>query len=108
SGERVLIIRRYGGEVILTDPERGVLGSIEESRAMAARDPNVFLPRQFENPLNALAHQRATGPELIAQVDGTIHGFVAGVGTGGTLMGIASALRESGHPARVAAARPEK
>src|SRR5690606_13122501 len=85
SGERVLIIRRYGGEVILTDPERGVLGAIEESRAMAARDPRVFLPRQFENPLNALAHQRATGPELIAQVDGTIHGFVAGVGTGGTL-----------------------
>jgi len=108
SGERVLIIRRYGGEVILTDPERGVLGAIEESRAMAARDPRVFLPRQFENPLNALAHQRATGPELIAQVDGTIHGFVAGVGTGGTLMGIAQALRESGHPTRIAAARPEK
>ena len=108
SGERLLIIRRFGGEVILTDPERGVLGAIEETRSMAARDPNVFLPRQFENPLNALAHQRATGPELIAQVDGTIHGFVAGVGTGGTLMGIASALREAGHPTRIAKAMPEK
>jgi len=108
SGERLLIIRRYGGEVILTDPERGVLGAIEETRAMAAKDPRIFLPRQFENPLNALAHQRATGPELLAQVDGTIDGFVAGVGTGGTLMGIACALREAGHPARIAAARPEK
>ena len=108
SGERVLIIRRYGGEVILTDPERGVLGSIEETRAMAAKDPSIFLPRQFENPLNALAHQRATGPELIAQVEGTIHGFVAGVGTGGTLMGIAAALREAGHPTRIARALPEK
>ena len=108
SGERLLIIRRYGGEVILTDPERGVLGSIEETRSMAEKDPAIFLPRQFENPLNALAHQRATGPELIAQVDGTIHGFVAGVGTGGTLMGIGSALREAGHPARIAAAKPEK
>ncbi len=108
SGERLLIIRRYGGEVILTDPERGVLGSIEETRAMAAKDPHIYLPRQFENPLNAIAHQRATGPELLAQVDGTIHGFVAGVGTGGTLMGIASALREAGHPTRIAAAKPEK
>lgn len=108
SGERVLIIRRYGGEVILTDPERGVLGAIEESRRMAEEDPRIFLPRQFENPLNALAHQRATGPELIAQVEGVIHGFVAGVGTGGTLMGIASALREAGHAPRLAAARPEK
>ncbi|MDX5398364.1 MAG: pyridoxal-phosphate dependent enzyme, partial [Actinomycetes bacterium] len=108
SGERLLIIRRYGGEVILTDPERGVLGAIEETRSMAEKDERIFLPRQFENPLNALAHQRATGPELIAQVDGTIHGFVAGVGTGGTLMGIASALREAGHPSRIAAARPEK
>lgn len=108
SGERVLIIRRYGGEVILTDPEAGVEGAIEETRRMAARDERIFLPRQFENPLNALAHQRGTGPELISQVDGTIHGFVAGVGTGGTLMGIALALREAGHPARIAAARPEK
>jgi cysteine synthase A len=108
SGERLLLIRRYGGEVILTAAEGGVMGAIEETRKMAASDPRVFLPRQFENPLNALAHQRATGPELISQVDGRIDGFVAGVGTGGTLMGIGRALREAGHPAVIAAARPEK
>jgi len=108
SRERLLIIRRYGGEVVLTPKDGGVLGAIEETRRMAAREPRVFLTRQFENPLNAKAHQRETGPELIQQVGTTIHGFVAGVGTGGTLMGIARALKEAGHPTRVARAVPEK
>lgn len=108
SGERVLMIRRYGGEVILTRREGGVQGSIAESEAMAAKDDRIFLPRQFANPLNALAHQRSTGPELIAQVGRRIDGFVAGVGTGGTLMGIGMALRESGHAARIAAVKPER
>lgn len=75
---------------------------------MAEMDRHVFLTRQFENPLNARAHQRETGPELIQQVGTTIHGFVAGVGTGGTLMGIARALREAGHATRIAKAVPDK
>ncbi len=108
SRERLLIIKRYGGEAVLTPTAGGVLGAIEETRRMAAADPKVFLPRQFENQLNARAHQRETGPELIQQVGTTIHGFVAGVGTGGTLMGIARALREAGHPTRIAKAIPEK
>jgi cysteine synthase len=108
SRERLLIIRRYGGEAVLTPAEGGVLGSIEETRRMAAIDSRVFLTRQFENPLNAKAHQRETGPELIEQVGTTIHGFVAGVGTGGTLQGIAAALREAGHATRIARVLPQK
>lgn len=108
SRERLLIIKRYGGETVLTPKQDGVVGAIEETRRMAAADPRVFLTRQFENELNARAHQRETGPELIQQIGTTIHGFVAGVGTGGTLMGIARALREAGHPTRVARAVPEK
>jgi cysteine synthase A len=108
SEERLLIIRRYGGEVVLTPRSEGVLGAIHETRRMAEADPRVFLPRQFDNPLNALAHQRLTGPELITQVGTTIHGFVAGVGTAGTLMGIARALREAGHATRVARLFPER
>ncbi|MBX3161503.1 MAG: cysteine synthase family protein [Deltaproteobacteria bacterium] len=108
SRERSLIIRRYGGETVLTPAAGGVLGAIEETRRMAAADPRVFLTRQFENQLNARAHQRETGPELIQQIGTTIHGFVAGVGTGGTLMGVARALREAGHPTRIARAIPEK
>ncbi len=107
SGERVLIIRRYGGEVLLTPKDAGVMGAIQRTRQIANENPNVFLPRQFENPLNALAHQRVTGAELITQVGRTIHGFVAGVGTGGTLMGIARALREMGHATQVARVRPQ-
>ena len=108
SRERMLIIKRYGGEIVLTPRAGGVLAAMEETRRMAVAEPNVFLTRQFENPLNARAHQRETGPELIQQVGTTIHGFVAGVGTGGTLMGIARALREAGHPTRVAKAMPSK
>jgi cysteine synthase A len=108
SGERLLMIRRYGGEVVLTSSERGVLGALEATREMAAKDASIFLPRQFENPLNALAQQRTTGPELIAEVDGTVHGFCAGVGTGGTLMGIARALREAGHGSLIARVIPDK
>ena len=107
SRERTLIIKRYGGETVLTPRAAGVLGAITRTREMAAEDPRVFLPRQFENPLNARAHERETGPELIRQVGTTIHGFVAGVGTGGTLMGIARALADAGHPARIAQAIPE-
>jgi cysteine synthase A len=108
SRERALIIKRYGGETVLTPKAGGVLAAIEETRRMAAADPKVFLTRQFENQLNARAHQRETGPELIQQVGTTIHGFVAGVGTGGTLMGVARALREAGYPTRIARALPEK
>lgn len=108
SEERLLIIRRYGGEVVLTPSAQGVLGAIEETRRMAAADGRVFLPRQFENPLNVLAHQRITGPELMTQVGTSIHGFVAGVGTGGTLMGIARALREAGQASVVVRVRPER
>lgn len=108
SRERLLIIKRYGGDAELTPAERGVIGAIERTRELAAADPAVFLTRQFENQLNARAHHRETGPELIQQVGTTIHGFVAGVGTGGTLMGVARALREAGHPTRIARAVPAK
>jgi cysteine synthase len=108
SRERLLIIKRYGGEAVLTPAEGGVLAAIKETRRMAAADSRVFLTRQFENPLNARAHQRETGPELIEQVGTTIHGFVAGVGTGGTLQGIAMALREVGQSTRIARVMPQK
>jgi len=107
SGERLMIIKRYGGRVVLTPKSEGVLGAIHETQRIAESEANVFLPRQFENPLNAMAHERITGPELMTQVGQTIHGFVAGVGTGGTLGGIGKALRQMGHQTRLGRARPE-
>jgi cysteine synthase len=106
--ERLLMIRRYGGETVLTSPERGIAGAIEEARQMAAGDRLVFWPQQFDNPLSAATHQRFTGPELIADVGRPIDGFVAGVGTGGTLMGIGRALREAGQTTAIVRACPEK
>ena len=112
SGERVLIIRRYGGEVVLTDRAGGVAGSMAATEVMAAADPDVYLPHQFANPANVEAHARSTGPELLADVGRPLDGFVAGVGTAGTLMGIARAIRAAeaeagtGHRCRIAAVRP--
>jgi cysteine synthase A len=104
SRERVLMIGRYGGEVELTAPFHGLRGALERVDELA--EDGAFAPRQFANRRNLEAHRRGTGVELLGQVDGTIDGFVAGVGTGGTLMGIAHALRDAGSDARVARAVP--
>ncbi|HUR76306.1 MAG TPA: cysteine synthase family protein [Acidimicrobiales bacterium] len=93
SNERILIIRRYGADVVLTPAAAGVPGAIAEVESLASRGPLVFLPRQFANVENARAHQWRTGPELIAQVGHPLDGFVAAVGTAGTLMGVGAALR---------------
>ena len=93
SNERLLMIRRYGGEVVLTPHAEGMAGALSAVEAMAAADPQVFLPRQFANLENARAHELRTGPELIEQVGERIDGFVAAVGTAGTLMGVGAALR---------------
>jgi len=106
SGERVMMIRRLGGEVILTPAEEGMDGAIAALVRDSADEADVYAVRQFENPRNVLAHQQATGPQLIEQVGRRLDAFVAGVGTGGTLMGVALALRERGHATVVAEALP--
>jgi cysteine synthase A len=93
SNERLMMIRRYGGAVVLTPAGDGMAGALAEADAMAARDPFVYLPRQFANVENAEAHRLRTGPEMIAQVGRPLDGFVAAVGTAGTLMGVGAALR---------------
>ena len=100
SGERLLIIQRYGGTWELTPAADGVPGSIERTRALADADPSVVLADQFNEPRNAEAHEHGTGAELLAHVaaaGGRLDGFVAAVGTGGTLMGVGAAVRRS-HP----------
>jgi cysteine synthase A len=101
----VLLIQRYGGEVEITPPLRGLRGALERVDELAV-EPGVFAPRQFANPRNLDAHRLGTGPELIAQVRRPLDGFVAGLGTGGTLMGVAHALRDNGSTARIARAVP--
>lgn len=96
SKERIDIIRSLGAEVILVSKaEGGFLGSISMSEKMAANDPSIFLPRQFENSYNAEAHEKTTAKEIWMQlqsIDITPDAFVAGVGTGGTIMGVGKYL----------------
>ncbi len=106
SGERVLMIRRLGGDVVLTPAEQGMDGAVAAMLQAWATEPDLYAARQFENPRNVSAHRYSTGPELIAQVGVRLDGFVAGVGTGGTLMGVAHALRDHGHDTVVARAMP--
>ena len=105
SRERALIIRSYVGDVELVPG--GPPAAIARTEDLAVDDPTVFLPRQFANPGNVEAHARGTGPELLEAVGRPLDGFVAGVGTAGTLMGVARAIRAAGHAhTRIAAVRP--
>ncbi len=106
SVERRHLIRQLGGEVELFAARQGYGTGIELSRELAARDPRIFLPRQFENPLNALDHELHTGPEIVAQLGGPAHAFVAGYGTGGTLTGCGRALRAAYPEIEVVAMEP--
>ncbi len=97
SRERVQIIRSLGAEVVpITREAGGFLGSIRLCEELAAGTPDTFLPRQFSNPANVLAHFQGTGPEIVRQLEreGRVaDAFVAGVGTGGTVMGTGAFLR---------------
>jgi cysteine synthase len=106
SGERVLMIRRLGGDVVLTPAEQGMEGAVAALLHDSGTNPDLYPARQFQNPRNVFAHQHSTGPELIQQVGARLNGFVAGVGTGGTLMGVAHALRDHGYDTTVARAMP--
>ncbi len=97
SQERIDIIRSLGADIVLfTKEEGGFLGAIRRSEELAASDPRVFLPRQFANKYNAEAHRLTTGKEIWLQLQGvdvTPDAFVAGVGTGGTVMGVGRYLK---------------
>jgi len=106
SNERVLIIRAYGGEIILTAKEEGILGAMRRAESEAQKT-GAFWPRQFENPDNPEAHKKSTAQEILAQIpDGIVDAVVSGIGTGGTLVGLYEGLAESGCPVKAFAARP--
>lgn len=106
SEERRLMIQRLGAELELLDELLRIRPAMEESERRAAADPSLFLPRQFGNPDNPLCHEKTTGPEIIHQTGGKLDAFVMGVGTGGTVMGVARALRNASLPTRVVAVEP--
>jgi cysteine synthase len=110
SHERVLLMHSLGAEVVpVSKAQGGFVGAVALTREYAAENPNVFLPRQFDNPDNVEAHELMTGPEIEAQLRGfgvAADAFVAGVGTGGTVMGVGRYLRRGSRPVRVHALEP--
>ena len=101
SPARMALLRAYGAELHLTPAERVMRGAVEEANAIAAADPNSFMPEQFKNPTNPGVHLTTTGPEIAKQLGDVVpDAFVAGIGTGGTITGVGQALR--GRHSRVA------
>lgn len=111
SEERRKLVRHYGAEVILIH-DAGNIGDcietcVQTAMRMAAADSNVFVPQQFDNPANPMAHRRHTGLEILEQVAGPIHGFCSGVGTGGTISGIGEVLKSLNPEMTIWAVEPE-
>ncbi len=97
SEERRMLVRHYGAEVVLVHDAGNIGDCIDECLKTAQRmkdeNPNVFIPQQFENPANPLAHKHHTGLEIVEQAGKEIHGFCSGIGTGGTISGIGETLK---------------
>jgi len=106
SRERQLLMRAYGAELVLTPGALGMSGAIDKANELAATIPGSFIPAQFDNPANAQAHYRSTGPEIWQDTDGQVDIFVAGVGTGGTITGTGRYLKEQNPAVRVVAVEP--
>lgn len=107
SMERRLLMSAYGAELVLTPGSEGMKGCIAEAEKLAEGFDKAYIPGQFVNPANSLAHYETTGPEIWEDTDGTVDIFVAGVGTGGTLSGTARFLKEKNPAVRIVAVEPE-
>lgn len=111
SQERRLLVEHYGAKVILIHDAGNIGDCIQEcvdtANRMAAENPRVFVPQQFDNPANPMVHRHHTGLEILEQVAGPIHGFCSGIGTGGTITGIGETLKAVNPDIKIWAVEPE-
>lgn len=106
SAERRNILKAYGAKIVLTDGSAGMSGAVRKAQELAEEIPGSFIAGQFENPANAEAHRKTTGPEIWRDTEGEVDIFVAGVGTGGTLTGTGEYLKSKNKKIRIVAVEP--
>ncbi|MFA6290694.1 MAG: cysteine synthase A [Victivallales bacterium] len=107
SIERRLILEYLGAEIVLTPGTAGMTGSVEKAMELVKENPGAYMPSQFDNPANPEIHRKTTAEEIWRDTDGQIDIFVAGVGTGGTITGVASVLKERKPGVKIVAVEPD-
>lgn len=106
SAERVKLLKALGAQIVLTPKAKGMKGSVAAALKILDDTPGSFMPGQFDNPNNALAHEKTTGPEIWEDLDGKVDAFVAGVGTGGTITGVGHFLKQQKPNVTIIAVEP--
>lgn len=104
--ERRQLLQAYGAELVLTEGKKGMMGAVEKAEEIARANPDYFMPQQFENPANPEIHKKTTAVEILEALGAAPDGFVAGVGTGGTITGVGEALRDKKSDVWIAAVEP--
>ncbi len=107
SQERRVVLRAFGAKLVLTEGAKGMRGAIERANQISAELPDAFMPQQFCNPANPEVHRRTTAEELWTDTDGKIDALIAGVGTGGTITGVASVIKARRPSFQAVAVEPE-
>ena len=104
--ERRQLLQAYRAELVLTEGKKGMKGAVEKAEEIAKANPDYFMPQQFENPANPEIHKKTTAVEILEALGTAPDGFVAGVGTGGTITGVGEALRDKKSDVWIAAVEP--
>ncbi|MDP8298240.1 MAG: cysteine synthase A, partial [Candidatus Orphnella occulta] len=107
SIERCKLLKLLGAEIVLTPGEKGMKGAIEKAEEILQKTPGAFMPQQFKNLSNPQAHRETTAKEILQDTERHVDFFVAGVGTGGTLTGVGSVLKEHISSVRIVAVEPD-
>ncbi len=107
SPERRVVLRALGAKLILTEGAKGMRGALDKANELASEIPNAFMPQQFRNPANPDVHRRTTAEEIWSDTDGKVDAIISGVGTGGTITGVAQALKQKKPSFQAVAVEPE-
>lgn len=107
SQERIKLLELYGAQIVLTPGAQGMAGAVKKAEELAAQTPGSFIPGQFDNPVNAKAHELTTGPEIWNDSNGSVDAFIAGIGTGGTITGTGRYLKSKNPDIQIIGVEPE-